>query len=54
MPRETTTGYAPVKEVDVYLVSRGEGGTPLIAVHGGFGLTTMLGELLDELAGDRH
>ena len=25
MPRETTTGYAPVKGVDVYWVSPGEG-----------------------------
>lgn len=49
-----TTGYAPVNGVDMYWESRGTGGTPLIVTHGGFGLTTMFGELLDHLAVDRR
>ena len=49
-----TTGYAPVNGVDVYWESRGQGGPPLIAVHGGFGLTTMFGDLLDRWAERRQ
>lgn len=48
------TGYAPVGDVSVYWESRGEGGTPLIVTHGGFGLATMFGDLLDTLAVDRR
>jgi pimeloyl-ACP methyl ester carboxylesterase len=54
MPCPLTTGYAPVNGVDMYWESRGEGGVPLVVVHGGFGLTSMFGELLDELAGQRQ
>jgi pimeloyl-ACP methyl ester carboxylesterase len=38
----------------MYWESRGSGGTPLIVTHGGFGLTTMFGGLLDELADERQ
>lgn len=49
-----TTRYAPVNDVSMYWESRGSGGTPLIAVHGGYGLATMFGGLLDELARQRQ
>ena len=54
MPAATTTGYAPVNGLHMYWESRGEGGVPLIVTHGGYGLTSMFGELLDQLAGDRR
>jgi len=34
--------------------SRGTGGTPLAVVHSGYGLTSMLGEVLDRLASHRQ
>lgn len=49
-----TTGYAPVNGVSMYWESRGSGGTPLIAVHGGYGLTTMFGGMLDRLSRHRQ
>jgi pimeloyl-ACP methyl ester carboxylesterase len=49
-----TTGYAHVNGMDMYWESRGCGGTPLIAVHGGLGLASMFGEVLDLLAGQRQ
>ena len=48
------TGYAPVSGVDVYWESHGQGGVPLIMVHGGFGLASMFGDVLGELAGQRR
>ena len=51
MPAEVTTGYAPVNGLRMYWESRGEGGVPLIVTHGGYGLTSMFGDLLDQLAG---
>jgi pimeloyl-ACP methyl ester carboxylesterase len=50
----TTTGYAPVNGVDVYWESRGSGGTALVVTHGGYGLTSMFGEVLDKLAEQRQ
>ncbi len=48
-------GYAPVTGgVRMYWRSVGEGGTPLVVVHGGFGDATMFGEVLDRLAGGRR
>jgi pimeloyl-ACP methyl ester carboxylesterase len=51
---QVTTGYAPVNGVEVYWESRGggpgAGGTPLIMVHGGYGLTSVFGDTLDALA----
>src|SRR5262249_26118126 len=49
-----TQGYAPVNGVDMYWESRGEGGVPLVVAHGGYGLTSMFGGLLDELAAERR
>ena len=54
MKRPDATGYAPVNGVDMYWESRGTGGTPLIVTHGGFGLTTMFGDLPERLACDRQ
>ena len=54
MPDGPATGYAPVNDVEIYWESRGDGGVPLIVVHGGFGLASMSGELLDRLAGRRR
>jgi len=49
-----TTGYAPVNGVRVYWESRGSGGVPLIVTHGGFGLASTFGSLLDRLARNRR
>jgi pimeloyl-ACP methyl ester carboxylesterase len=49
-----TSGYAPVNGLELYWESRGEGGTPLVVVHGGFGLAWMFGDLLDQLAEQRQ
>ena len=49
-----TSGYAPVNGLELYWESRGEGGTPLVVVHGGFGLASMFGDLLEMLATDRR
>lgn len=54
MPQPPTVGYAPVNGVEMYWETRGAGGVPLIVVHGGFGLTTMFGGLLDALAEHRQ
>jgi pimeloyl-ACP methyl ester carboxylesterase len=54
MTAELTTGYAPVNGVDMYWESRGDGGVPLVVVHGGFGVTSMFGTLLDHLASQRR
>jgi pimeloyl-ACP methyl ester carboxylesterase len=47
------TGYAPVNGLEIYWERRGNGGTPLVVVHGGYGLTSMFGDLLDTLAARR-
>jgi pimeloyl-ACP methyl ester carboxylesterase len=49
-----TTGFAQVNGVDMYWESRGSGGTPLVVVHGGYGLTSMFAGLLDQLADRRR
>lgn len=51
---EQTEGYAPVNGVQLYWRSLGEGGTPLVVVHGGFGQAEMFGGSLDRLAADRR
>jgi pimeloyl-ACP methyl ester carboxylesterase len=47
-------GYVPVNGVDMYWESRGRGEPPLIVVHGGFGVTSMFGDVLDQLAERRR
>jgi pimeloyl-ACP methyl ester carboxylesterase len=54
MSEPPTVGYAPVNGVEMYWESRGEGGTPLVVVHGGFGLISMFADLLDQLAQQRQ
>jgi pimeloyl-ACP methyl ester carboxylesterase len=51
---EVTEGYAPVNGVQMYWRSTGQGGTPLVVVHGGFGGVGMFGGLLDRLAEHRR
>src|SRR3954447_23372023 len=51
---EVSEGYAPVHGVRMYWRSIGEGGTPLVVVHGGFGLVDMWGGLLEQLAVGRR
>jgi pimeloyl-ACP methyl ester carboxylesterase len=51
---DATEGYAPVNGLQMYWRSLGSGGTPLVVVHGGFGLTEMFGGVLERLAGDRR
>jgi pimeloyl-ACP methyl ester carboxylesterase len=48
------TGYAPANGVDVYWESRGSGGTPLVLLHGGYGLASMFDGLAGQLAADRQ
>jgi pimeloyl-ACP methyl ester carboxylesterase len=48
------SGLLPVHGMQMYYESRGEGGVPLVVVHGGFGLTTVFGDVLDRLAVDRR
>lgn len=48
------SGYAPAGGVNVYWESRGDGGTPLVMVHGGYGLTSMFGDVPDLLAERRQ
>jgi pimeloyl-ACP methyl ester carboxylesterase len=52
--RERAEGYAPVNGVDMYWRSVGEGGTPLVVVHGGFGTADMYGDLPYRLAEGRR
>jgi hypothetical protein len=47
-------GYLPVNGADMYWESRGSGEPPLIVVHGGFGVTSMFGDMLDQLAEQRR
>jgi pimeloyl-ACP methyl ester carboxylesterase len=49
-----TEGYAPANGVQMYWRSLGQGGTPLVVVHGGFGVVEMFGEVLERLAGRRR
>ena len=49
-----STSYAHVDGVEMYWESRGEGGPPLVVVHGGFGTASMLEGLLDRLAVSRR
>src|SRR5579863_2592694 len=49
-----SSGYVATGGVEIYWESRGEGGVPLVVVHGGFGLTSMYGDLLDRLASRRR
>ncbi len=55
MGQPLETGYVPVGDTDIYWERRGRrGGTPLILVHGGYGLTTMFDALTEVLAAERQ
>jgi pimeloyl-ACP methyl ester carboxylesterase len=56
MTTSTTTeaGHLSVNGMQMYYESRGEGGVPLVVVHGGFGVTSMFGDVLDRLADGRR
>ncbi len=47
-PRES--GFVQANGVEMYWEGRGSGGVPLVVVHGGYGVTTMFGDVLDQLA----
>lgn len=49
-----TSGFAPVNGLQLYYESSGDGGTPLILVHGGYGSTGMVDDLSRQLAEDRR
>ena len=49
------TGYAPVNGLDMYYEIHGEGGVPLVVIHGAFGNTELFGgELAPALAESRQ
>jgi pimeloyl-ACP methyl ester carboxylesterase len=54
MSRPDESGYAPADGVEVYWESRGAGGTPLVLVHGGYGLTSDFDSLADSWSTDRR
>jgi pimeloyl-ACP methyl ester carboxylesterase len=54
MSEAISTGYTSVNGVDMFWESRGEGSTPLVVVHGGYGVTSMFADLLDRLAEHRQ
>src|SRR4051794_13359942 len=47
-------GHAPANGVQMYWRSLGEGGTPLVVVHGGFGSNQMMASLAARLAAGRR
>jgi pimeloyl-ACP methyl ester carboxylesterase len=48
------TGYVPVGDLNVYYETYGEGGTPLLLLHGGlFDIEQQFGALIPALAADR-
>lgn len=52
---EKTTGYAPVNGLEMYYEIHGEGGTPLVLLHGGlFDIDQQFGEVLPSLAENRQ
>jgi len=48
------SGLAPVNGLQMYYESYGGGGVPLIVLHGGFGMTGMVGDLSATLAENRR
>jgi pimeloyl-ACP methyl ester carboxylesterase len=54
MAQPSAMGYAPVNQMELYWESYGSGGTPLIVVHGGFGLISMFGDLIGRLSQARQ
>lgn len=48
------SGLAPINGLQLYYESQGSGGTPLILLHGGYGMTGVFGPLTGQLAADRR
>ena len=48
------SGYVAVDGTEIYWESRGSGGTPLLLVHGGYGLASGFDALADQWARDRR
>jgi pimeloyl-ACP methyl ester carboxylesterase len=48
------SGYAAVGGTELYWESRGSGGTPLLLVHGGYGLASDFDALADQWSRDRR
>jgi pimeloyl-ACP methyl ester carboxylesterase len=53
MSASQSAGLVSVNGMQLYWERRGTGGTPIIAIHGGFGLASGLEVLLDEVAEHR-
>src|SRR3954468_8615559 len=53
MENQVSEGYADANGVRMYWRSIGEGGTPLVVVHGGFGVVDMFVAVLERLAHGR-
>src|SRR3954465_8548473 len=54
MENQVSEGYADANGVRMYWRSIGEGGTPLVVVHGGFGVVDMSVAVLERLAHGRR
>jgi len=54
MSGPAASGYAPINGMAMYWESSGTGGTPVIAVPGGFGVASTLGGLTDVLSQGRR
>jgi pimeloyl-ACP methyl ester carboxylesterase len=54
MTQAVESGYAPVDGGDMYWESRGDGGTPLVLVHGGYGMASDFGSLSEYWARGRR
>jgi pimeloyl-ACP methyl ester carboxylesterase len=54
MGQQADSGYAPGDATDIYWEARGSGGTPLVLVHGGFGLASMFDDVAGQLASSRR
>jgi pimeloyl-ACP methyl ester carboxylesterase len=50
----TDSGYVAIDGTEMYWESRGSGGTPLLLVHGGYGVTSEFDALADRWSRDRQ
>lgn len=50
----TESGLAPVNGLQLYWESYGSGGTPLVVLHGGYGMTSTMSEVTAAFATDRR
>jgi pimeloyl-ACP methyl ester carboxylesterase len=54
MAEANESGYARVNGLELYWESFGEGGTPVVVLHGGFQLISSCGRMIDALASRRR